>query len=85
MDIKTHHLGIIYISKELFDKDCSIQYKNKIDFTYKQKQQVNFYHNTTFFIIQTFDANLLCNVDNELYQLVKLQFTQQHSKIFDIE
>lgn len=33
----------------------------------------------------TSDERLLCNVDDELYQLVELEDTQQYSKSFDLD
>ena len=54
-------------------------------FSKVKSKQIVFYHNTKCLIIQTFDGNLLCNVDDELYQLVELEQTQEYSKNFDIE
>ena len=73
------------ISKRIFDKGCSIKYKNKIYLAYKGKQQMNFYSGTKCLVIKTFDERLLCNVDDELYQLVELEDTQQYSKNFDFK
>ena len=73
------------ISKRVFDKGCSIKYKNKVYLAYKGKQQINFCRNTKCLVIKTFDGNLLCNVDDELYQLVELDDKQQYSKNFDLE
>ena len=73
------------ISKRIFDKGCSIKYKNKIYLAYKGKQQMNFYRGTKCLVIKTFDERLLCNVDDELYQLVELEDTQQYSKNFDFK
>lgn len=67
------------------DKGCSIKYKNKIYLAYKGKQQINFSRNTKCLVIKTFDDRLLCNVDDELYQLVELEDKQQYSKNFDLE
>ncbi len=68
------------ISKRVFDKGCSIKYKNKVYLAYKGKQQINFCRNIKCLVIKTFDGNLLCNVDDELYQLVELDDKQQYSK-----
>lgn len=73
------------ISTRVFDKGCSIKYKNKIYLAYKGKQQMNFSRNTKCLVIKTFDDRLLCNVDDELYQLVELEDRQQYSKNFDLE
>ena len=73
------------ISKRIFDKGCSIKYKNKIFLAYKGKQQINFCRNTKCLVIKTFDDRLLCNVDDELYQLVELEDNQEYSKNFDFE
>lgn len=73
------------ISTRVFDKGCSIKYKNKIYLAYKGKQQINFSRNTKCLVIKTFDDRLLCNVDDELYQLVELEDRQQYSKNFDLE
>lgn len=73
------------ISKRIFDKGCSIKYKNKTYLAYKGKQQMNFYRGTKCLVIKTFDERLLCNVDDELYQLVELEDTQQYSKNFDFK
>lgn len=64
------------ISKRVFDKGCSIKYKNKTYLAYKGKQQINFCRNTRCLVIKTFDGRLLCNVDDELYQLVELEDKQ---------
>lgn len=85
VDIKLINRTLAIISKRVFDKGCSIKYKNKIYLAYKGKQQINFCRNTKCLIIRTFDGNLLCNVDDELYQLVELELTRQFSKNFDIE
>lgn len=84
-DIELINQTLAIISKRVFDKGCSIKYKNKIYLAYKGKQQINFCRNTKCLVIQTFDGNLLCNVDDELYQLVELDPTIQYSKNFDIE
>lgn len=73
------------ISKRVFDKGCSIKYKNKTYLAYKGKQQINFCRNTKCLVIKTFDGRLLCNVDDELYQLVELEDKQKYSKNFDFE
>mgnify|MGYP006316443815 FL=1 len=73
------------ISKRVFDKGCSIKYKNKTYLAYKGKQQINFCRNTRCLVIKTFDGRLLCNVDDELYQLVELEDKQKYSKNFDFE
>lgn len=73
------------IAKRVFDKGCSIKYKNKIYLAYKGKQQMNFCRNTKCLVIKTFDERLLCNVNDELFQLVELKDTQQYSKNFDLE
>ena len=73
------------ISKRVFDKGCSIKYKNKIYLAYKGKQQMNFYRGTKCLVIKTFDERLLCNVDDELYQLVELEETRQYSQNFDLK
>ena len=73
------------ISKRVFDKGCSIKYKNKTYLAYKGINQVNFCHNTKCLVIKTFDDRLLCNVDDELYQLVELEETQEYSQNFDLE
>lgn len=85
VDIKLINRTLAIISKRVFDKGCSIKYKNKIYLAYKGKQQINFCRNTKCLVIRTFDGNLLCNVDDELYQLVELEQTRQYSKNFDIE
>lgn len=73
------------ISKRVFDKGCSIKYKNKTYLAYKGINQVNFCRNTKCLVIKTFDDRLLCNVDDELYQLVELKETQEYSQNFDLE
>ncbi|MGM9899340.1 MAG: hypothetical protein ACI32E_02020 [Bacilli bacterium] len=73
------------ISKRVFDKGCSIKYKNKIYLAYKGNRQINFCRNTKCLVIKTFDDRLLCNVDDELYQLVELEETQEYSQNFDLE
>lgn len=73
------------ISKRVFDRGCSIKYKNKTYLAYKGNRQMNFCRNTKCLVIKTFDDKLFCNVDNELYRLVELEETQQYSKTFDLE
>ena len=73
------------ISKRVFDKGCSIKYKNKFYLAYKGTQQINFCRSTKCLVIQTFDGRLLCNVDDELYQLVELEDRQKYSSNFDIQ
>ena len=73
------------ISKRVFDRGCSIKYKNKTYLAYKENRQMNFCRNTKCLVIKTFDDKLFCNVDNELYRLVELEETQQYSKTFDLE
>ncbi len=85
VDIKLINHTLAIISKRVFDRGCSIKYKNKTYLAYKGKQQMNFCRNTKCLVIRTFDDNLLCNVDDELYQLVELQHTQEYLKKFDIE
>ena len=73
------------ISKRVFDKGCSIKYKNRTYLAYKGNKQINFSRNTKCLVIKTFDDRLLCNVDDELYQLVELDKSQEYSKTFDLE
>lgn len=73
------------ISKRVFDKGCSIRYKNKTYLAYKNGKLINYSRNTKCLVIQTYDGKLLCNVDDELSELIELQSTQSYSKNFDVE
>lgn len=73
------------ISKRVFDKGCSIKYKNKTYLACKGNKQINFCHNTKCLVIKTFDDKLLCNVDDVLYQLVELEENQEYYKNFDLK
>ena len=85
VDITLINNTLSIISNRVFDKGCSIKYKNKTYLAYKGNKQINFCRNTKCLVIKTFDNRLLCNVDDELYQLVELDETQQYSKNFDLE
>ena len=85
VDITLINNTLSIISNRVFDKGCSIKYKNKTYLAYKGNRQINFCRNTKCLVIKTFDDRLLCNVDDELYQLVELEETQQYSKNFDLE
>ena len=85
VDINLINTTLAIISKRVFDKGCSIKYQNKIYLAYKGTKQINFSRNTKCLVIKTFDGKLLCNVDDELYQLVELDDTQKYSKNFDLE
>ena len=85
VDISLINNTLSIISNRVFDKGCSIKYKNKTYLAYKGNKQINFCRNTKCLVIKTFDNRLLCNVDDELYQLVELEETQQYSKNFDLE
>ena len=85
VDISLINNTLSIISNRVFDKGCSIKYKNKTYLAYKGNRQINFCRNTKCLVIKTFDDRLLCNVDDELYQLVELEETQQYSKNFDLE
>lgn len=85
VDIKLINNTLAIISKRVFDKGCSIKYKNKIYLAYKANRQINFCRNTKCLVIKTFDGRLLCNVDDELYQLVELEKNREYSKNFDLE
>ena len=84
VDISLINNTLSIISNRVFDKGCSIKYKNKTYLAYKGNRQINFTRNTKCLVIKTFDNRLLCNVDDELYQLVELEETQQDSKNFDL-
>lgn len=73
------------ISRRTFDRGCSIKYHNKTYLAYKVNKQINFCHNTKCLVIHTFDDKLLCNVYDELYQLIELEPSQKFSKNFDLE
>ncbi len=72
------------IAQRTFDKGCSIKYANKTHLAYKGAKQINFTRGTKCLVINTYDNKLLCNVDNELYQLVELQQNVEYSKNFDL-
>ena len=46
---------------------------------------MNFCRNTKCLVIKTLDDRLLCNVDDELYQLVELEENHQYSQNLDLE
>ncbi|MEI3505387.1 MAG: hypothetical protein V8Q77_03860 [Bacilli bacterium] len=66
-------------------KVVSIKYKNKTYLAIKANNKLIFVVNTKCLVIKTFDGRLLCNVDDELYQLVELEDKQKYSKNFDFE
>ena len=78
-------ISLINNTNRVFDKGYTIKYNNKAALAYKGNRQINFCRNTKCLVIKTFDNRLLCNVDDELYQLVELEETQQYSKNFDLE
>lgn len=85
VDEKLINNTLAIISKRSFDKGCSIKYKNKTYLAYKNNRQINFLCNTKCLVIKTYNDKLLCNVDDELYELIELENNQQYSKNFDID
>lgn len=85
VDIKLINTTLSVISQRKFDRGCSIKYQNKTYLAYKGAKQINFTRGTKCLVIKTYDNKLLCNVDNELYQLVELQQNVEYSKNFDLE
>jgi len=73
------------ISKRKFDKGCSIKYKNKIYCAYQYGHQMNYCRGTSCLVIETYDGQLLCNVDNKLSVLYELEQHQIISKEFDFK
>lgn len=85
VDTKLINTTLSVIAQRTFDKGCSIKYENKTYLAYKGSMQKNFKQGTKCLVIKTYDNKLLCNVDNELYQLVELQQNVEYSKNFDLE
>lgn len=84
-DVSLINSTLSIISKRVFDKGCSIKYKNKIYQAYRYNKQMNYCRGTRCLVIETFDGKLLCNVDDELSVLYELETHQRTSNEFDVK
>jgi transposase len=73
------------ISPRRFDNGSAIKFKNKYYQTYSEDFLICFDRHTSCLVIETFDDNLLCSVDEKIYELRELERNKSVSSNFDID
>lgn len=85
VDKKLINSTLSIVSTRIFDKGCSIKFKNKHYQAFLHNKMRNFRKGTKCLVIETFDKKLLCNVDDTLYELVEVDKFVSISIDFDID
>lgn len=85
IDIKQINSTLSIVSTRIFDKGCSIKFKNKYYQPFLHNKMFNFIKGTKCLVIETFDKKLLCNVYDTLYELVEVDKFVSKSKDFELD
>lgn len=73
------------LSPRVFDNGSSIKFKKKYYQIYLNNSLICFQAKTRCLVIETFDDNLLCSVDDKIYEMRELEPQKRFSSNFDID
>ena len=71
------------ITKRVIDRGGSIKYQNKYYQPYLDGRLINFVYKTECLIIKRFNGELVCNINDVIYNLIKVPTHKKYSSNFD--
>ena len=71
------------ITKRVIDRGGSIKYQNKYYQPYLDGRLINFVYKTECLIIKRFNGELVCNINDVIYNLIEVPTHKKYSSNFD--